>query len=360
MPRHAGRKEDTKTLADVARVAGVSAATVSRFLNDASSIKAKHRTPIENAIRSLNYVPNAAARALASRSSRMIGAIFPRLDSLLFAMVYETLQKKLADGGYTLVVASSDYDIKMEHEQVRNFIANRVDAILLVGTTHDPHTLEMIERSEIPVMLVACWDQTNPLPQIGFSNQDAAETVCDHLLEQGHSQIAVISGGQATNDRAAARLEGISRSLSRHGMLLPEERIFRCEFSFKNGGKGLRHLMESPNPPTAIICGSDVLAAGALFEAQRLGINVPGDVSLTGFDDTEMARMLHPRLTSLRTPRREVATQTAAALLACLKEGQPLTSVQLPTDLKIRGSSGPPCGLIETSIKTSRHLQAVK
>lgn len=342
MPRHAGRNDDRVTLADVAKIAGVSPATVSRFLNDPGSIKVKHREPVEKAIQALNYVPNAAARALASRSSRMIGSVFPRLDSLLFAMVYETLQKKLAEGGYTLVVASSDYDAATEYEQVRNFIANRVDAILLVGTTHDTRTLKLIERSGIPLALVACWDPSNPLPQIGFSNEDAARSACDHLLELGHTEIAVMSGGQATNDRASARIAGIRQSLSNRGMNLPEERIFRCEFNFESGGRGLRWFMESENPPTAIICGSDVLAAGALFEAQRLGIDVPGNLSITGFDDTEMARMLHPALTSMRTPRRDVASQTARILLACLNEGQPLKSLKLPTELKIRGSSGPP------------------
>jgi len=355
-----GSKEDTTTLADVARLAGVSAATVSRYLDDPNSIKVKHREPIQNAVLTLNYVPNAAARALASRSSRMIGAIFPRLDSLLFAMVYETLQKQLAKTGYIIVVASSDYDPQMEYEQVRNFIANRVDAILLVGTIHDPHTLAMIERSEIPVLLMACWDQNNPLPQIGFSNQDAAEAVCDYLIEQGHKTISVISGGQTSNDRAVARIEGIRRSHSKHGLTLHDDRIFRCEFNFESGGKGLQELMENAPPPTAIICGSDMLAAGALFEAQRLGIDVPGEISITGFDDTEMARMLHPRLTSMRTPRREVATQTAAALMACLKDGQELKSVELPTELKIRGSSGPPGKFPESISPTSENLQSVK
>lgn len=342
MPQREERSGTAITLADVARMAGVSAATVSRFLNEPGSIKLKHRDPIEQAIRKLDYVPNAAARALASRSSRMIGGIFPRLDSLLFAMVYETLQKELAQGGYTLVVASSDYDSTMETEQVRNFIANRVDAILLVGTSHSNETMEIIKRSGVPVLLAACWDESYPVPQVGFSNEDAAGAVCDYLLDLGHRDIAMISGGQATNDRAAARVAGVKRSLARRGMTLSPQRIHYCEFNFESGGEGFRHFMGTDNPPTAIICGSDILAAGALFEAQRMGVKVPDEVSLTGFDDTELGRMVHPSLTSLRTPRREVATKTAEVLLACLKEKKPLTSVQLQTELKTRGSSGPP------------------
>ncbi len=342
MPSSKERSRDLATLADVARKAGVSPATVSRYLNRADSIKLRHRAPISEAIRDLGYVPHAAARALASNSSRMIGSVFPRIDSLLFAMVYETLQKRLAEGGYTLVVSSSDYSAEAEFEQVRNFVANRVDAIVLVGTTHKPETLDLIRDSGIPFLLAACWDKGSDLPQIGFSNEQAAGAVAQHLIDLGHKDIAVILGGQLTNDRATARLAGIQLVLRQHGLQLPAERIYRCEFSFRDGGKGLEQFMSAQNRPTAVICGSDILAAGALFEAQRMGIRVPDDVSITGFDDTELSRTVHPALTSLRTARREVASETAEALLACLKHKRPLQSKLLPTQLMIRQSTGKP------------------
>ena len=336
------RNGELATLADVARRAGVSPATVSRYLHKADSIKPRHRAPISEAIRELSYVPNAAARALASNNSRMIGSVFPRIDSLLFAMVYETLQKRLAEDGYTLVVSSCDYDTEAEFGQVRNLVANRVDAIVLVGTTHKPETLDLIRDSGIPFLLAACWDESCDLPQIGFSNEAAAGDVAKHLVELGHEEIAVILGGQGSNDRAVARLRGILDVLRRHGLEMPEERIFRCEFNFENGGRGLNHFMCGPNPPTAILCGSDILAAGALFEAQRMGIRVPDDISITGFDDTELSRTVFPALTSLRTPRREVASETAEALLARLKQNRPLQSKRLPTQLMVRGSTGKP------------------
>lgn len=339
------RNGDLATLADVARKAGVSPATVSRYLRSADSIKPRHRAPISEAIRELSYVPNAAARALASSNSHMIGSVFPRIDSLLFSMVYETLQKRLAEDGYTLVVSSSDYDTDMEYAQVRNLVANRVDAIVLIGTSHKEETLDLIRDSGIPFLLAACWNESCDLPQIGFCNEAAAGDVAQHLVDLGHEEIAVILGGQESNDRAAARLNGIRPVLKRHGIALPEHRVFRCEFSFENGGRGLRHFMSGAKPPTAIICGSDILAAGALFEAQRMGMRVPDEISIAGFDDTELSRMVHPTLTSLRTPRREVAFETAEALLTCLKEDRPLQSKLLPTQLMARESTGKPAAI---------------
>ena len=330
------------TLADVAKLAGASPATVSRFLANPLSIKEKRRKPIEDAIAELGYVPHAAARTLASRSSRMIGAVFPKLDSLLFGAVYEPLQLELSKGGYTLVVSSSDYDADAEYSQVMGMLSNSVDALILVGTTHHQKTLDLIQNAGIPLLLVACWDESFPIPQVGFSNEAGAASVVNHLIELGHTNIGAIAASQATNERAEARLKGIRDTLNTYGLALKNENVFRCEFSFENGGRGLRQLINQSEPPTAIICGSDMLAAGALFEAQRLGLGVPNDVSITGFDDIELSRQVFPALTTVRTPRREVAKKTAILLLEKLAGKQELSSIRLETKLMVRASTAPP------------------
>ncbi len=330
------------TLADVAKLAGASSATVSRFLANPLSIKEKRRKPIEDAIVELGYVPHAAARTLASRSSRMIGAVFPRLDSLLFGVVYEPLQKELRKGGYTLVVSSSDYDADAEYSQVMGMISNSVDALILVGTTHHTKTLDLIKNAGIPLVLVACWDENFPIPQIGFSNEMGAASVVEHLVGLGHKNIGAIAASQATNERAEARLRGIRDTLHLHGLALKKENIFRCEFNFESGGLGLRKLVNQDDAPTAIICGSDMLAAGAMFEAQRMGLVVPNDISITGFDDIELSSQIHPQLTTVRTPRREVAAQTAQLLIDNLSGKRDLGSIKLETKLMIRASTATP------------------
>jgi LacI family transcriptional regulator len=329
-------------LADVAALAGASPATVSRFLANPFSIKEKRRKPIEDAIAKLGYVPNAAARTLASKSSRLIGAVFPRLDSLLFGVVYEPLQKQLSEGGYTLVVSSSDYDPDTEYQQVLSLISNSVDALILVGTSHHDKTLELIRNAEIPLVLVACWDETFPIPQVGFSNEAGAGKMADYLVSIGHTRIGAIAGSQKTNERAEARLNGIRQALKTHCIQLQNHNVFRCEFSFENGGIGLRRLIDQNQPPTAIICGSDMLAAGCIFEAQRMGLRVPEDISITGFDDIELSRQIHPQLTTIRTPRREVAEEAARLLLEKLSGNTELHSIKLETKLMVRGSTAPP------------------
>ncbi|MGB4950167.1 MAG: substrate-binding domain-containing protein, partial [Rhizobiaceae bacterium] len=179
-------------------------------------------------------------------------------------------------------------------------------------------------------------------PQIGFSNRKAAASVTHHLLDLGHRHIGVIIAGQASNDRASERLAGIRQVLGEADIELAEKDIFRCDFTFENGALGLRRFLDRPDPPTAVLCGSDMLAAGALFECQRLGINVPQEMSLTGFDDIELARMVHPALTTMRTPRRDLAKVTAESLLSLLLDGKALPSLQFDTQLMVRESTAAP------------------
>jgi LacI family transcriptional regulator len=330
------------TLEDVARLAGVSPATVSRCLNRPDIVRPVLKAKVEAAIEALDYVPHGAARSLASRRSRMIGAIFPSLDSTLFGGALEALQNEVAGAGYTLVVASSNYDAGRERDHVRNMLASGIDALMLVGGARDPEVYRPIERKQLPYVLIWVTEAAGHHPCIGFDNAAAGMVVARHLLDIGHRRLAVISGRIAGNDRAAARVAGIGAALSARGLDLAPDHLIEAPFGEEEGREALRQLVYLTPRPTAVICGSEPFAYGALFEAQALGLRVPDDVSITGFDDMWLASHIAPGLTTLRTPRREMGQLAGRYLLSVLAGREPLPPRPLDFELIVRGSTAPP------------------
>jgi LacI family transcriptional regulator len=330
------------TQEDVARAAGVSAATVSRCLNSPDIVRPALQAKVEAAIRALDYVPHGAARSLASRRSRMIGAIFPSLDSALFGGALEALQSEIAASGHTLVVASSNYDPAREREHVRNLLASGIDALMLVGGARDEAVYRPIRRRGIPYVLIWVSRSAGGHPCIGFDNEAAAAAVARHLLDIGHRRIAVISGRLAGNDRAAARIAGIRSALAARGLRLEPGDIVERPFGVAEGREAFRRLMAAAPRPTAVICGSEPFAYGAIFESAALGLAVPREVSVTGFDDMWLASQLTPGLTTVRTPRRRMGTLAGRYLLSVLAGEEPMTPRPLDFELVLRGSTAPP------------------
>ena len=330
------------TLEDVARTAGVSPATVSRCLNSPDLVRAEIRDRVMAVVDELGYVPHGAARALASRRSRTVGAIFPSLESTLFGGTIEALQSRLTEAGYTLAVASSGYDAGREHEHVRNLIASGVDALVLVGARRDEKVYRILEQKSVPYVLLWVTEADAPHVCVGFDNFAAAQQVVRYLLDLGHRRFALISGRAGDNDRAAARLAGMKAALADAGLSLEPSHLIESDFGIAQGRRAFRKLMEDPDRPTAVVCGSEPFAYGAIFEAREMGLDVPGDVSITGFDNMELAAQLTPALTSMQTPQVEMGVLAAEHLLARLAGEEVEPPPPLKTELIVRDSAGPP------------------
>ncbi len=234
------------TMEDVARAAGVSPATVSRCINRPEMVREDRRLRIQAVITELGYVPHGAARALASKRSMTVGALFPRLDSLLFGSFIAPLQRRLHAEGYTLVVSSSDYDASTEQQQLSSLVSNGVDGLVLVGTSHDPEVFALLKRKAIPFVLTWAWDQSYPHPQIGFCNASAAAAVANYLMDIGHRRIGMISGPSDGNDRVTARIRGVRKALAARGCELPARNLVESPFDVKDGGKAFRQLIRRP------------------------------------------------------------------------------------------------------------------
>ncbi len=336
------KRRTTTTLDDVARAAGVSPATVSRCINQPASVREEKRERILNAIERLGYVPNGSARALASRKTRMIGAIMPSLDNMLFGGPLEAFQKEVGSAGYTVAVACSEYDPQQERIHVRNFLESRVDGLLLVGAQRDPDIYRQLERQGVPYVLTWISSDARKDHCVGFDNAAAAEQLVDYLVSLGHRHFGMISGFIEHNDRAKARYLGVRTALERHGLSLPPDQLLHRPFEPDAGRDAFHLLMSAANPPTAVLCGSEPHAYGALFEARDMNIDVPGEVSVTGFDDMWLASQISPPLTTVRTPRGRMGRQAAQHLLAQLRGERLVAPRPIETTLVVRKSTAAP------------------
>ena len=310
------------TLEDVAREAGVSTATVSRCLNTPERVLEETRNRVMSVVQELGYAPNFGARALAAKRTNTIGAIIPTMENAIFARGLQAFQEELGLHGLTLLVASSSYRPDIEEEQIRTLIARGADALLLIGHDRTQGVYDFLDRRGVPYVVAWVYDPAAPRISIGFDNRAAMKALANEVLRNGHRRIGVITAHVAGNDRARERLEGLKSAIAEHGLDPASLQVHETSYSIENGAVGFRAQMAADPPPTAVMCGNDVLAIGALRMAKDMGLDVPAQVSITGFDDIELAQVASPALTTVHVPHRAMG-RGAARLLVEMLEGRP-------------------------------------
>jgi len=329
------------TARDVARLARVSTATVSRALSQPGIVRPQTRARIERAVARLNYVSDGVARALSTRRTRTVGAVIPTLDNAIYAVSTHNLQKALEAAGYTLLLACHEFDLAAEARMVRTLAGRGVDALVLVGITHHASTRKLLAALGIPCVLTWALEHPRRHASVGFDNRAAGGMIAAHLLQLGHRRIGVISGIVEGNDRARDRVKGIGAALARAGLALHREHVVPAAYSLSAGREAFAELMRRGRF-TAVACGNDILAIGAIQEARRIGLAVPGDVSITGFDNMELASVVTPALTTVRFPIAEVGLEAARHLIERMEGKVEPRRIELPLKLEVRQSSGPP------------------
>ena len=330
------------SLGDVALHSGVSTATVSRVINNPEKVAAKSRIAVNASIEALGYIPDGAARALASRHSGIIGAIVPTLDNALFAAGIQSLQRRLRQHDYTLIVASHEYDLAEELNEVKMLLRQGVDALLLVGSQHDPALLQLLAEKAVPYVNCWAWDSNSPQPYIGFDNRKAARKIADYLLDLGHVDLAVIAGRTENNDRASDRVLGIRDAIEARNLRLAPEKIIERSYSVKQGREAMRQLLQMDSLPTAVLCGNDILAMGAVAECQSSGIRIPDEISIAGFDDLDMSSQIKPALTTIHVPSAEMGENAAEYLVAQIRQEPLAPPVEMGTRLMVRETTAKP------------------
>lgn len=326
---------------DVAQHARVSLSTVSYVLNDSGSVAPERRKRVLDAVRVLEYSPNESARNLKRRSASTIGMIVPELTNQFFAMVAEGVQRAATERDVLVVLVVPDATEQPEEKQAQLLRRQRVDGVVyLSGTGSMPASIYELARSG-PVVLV---DEQIPgmdLPAVVCESRKGAREVAAHVLDQGHRRIAVI-GGPPPLWTAQQRLAGYREAFAGAGLDPDSVPVLAGDYRQGSGRESAARALAAEPRPTALICANDLLAIGAMEHCREVGLRVPEDVSIVGFDDLPLSSLLTPRLTSVRQPASDMGYRAATALLDLLEDGESGAIGELPATLQLRDSVCPP------------------
>ncbi|MEH6727594.1 MAG: LacI family DNA-binding transcriptional regulator [Hyphomicrobiales bacterium] len=326
------------TLDDVARLAGVSTATVSRCLNLPAQVRDSTKLRVEAAIADLGYTPHFGGMALASNRTNTVGAIIPTMESAIFARGLQFLQEELSLSGITLLVATSQYDPEKEAQQIRALLGRGVDGLVLIGQERPEETYDFLKARRVPFVLMWTSAPNSPYCNVGFDNHQAAYDMAKHVIGNGHRHIAMIGGITKGNDRARERINGVSDAMKQHGLTLQPPYLVEAKYTIEQGKTAARQLLRLDPPPTAIICGNDVQAAGALKAVREVGLIVPDDVSVVGFDDIDLAEAVEPGLTTVHVPHRRMGREAARLIIKMARDRAPVQNISIDTKIVERSS----------------------
>lgn len=291
----------------------------------------------------MGYVRNPAARALRSQRSHMVGLLIPTLEYALYASLVNAASSQFSTAGISTLIATFGYDLDKEFKEARLLLEHGAEALVLVGGNHRPELHKMLKQHGVPFINTYVYDRESAFPSVGFDNEAAAAKVTKHLVQLGHRAFGVVSGITKDNDRTTNRLKGIRRELSLSDLVLPPSMIVECPYSISDGRKACAHILSQENHrPTALVCGNDILAFGALIECEARGLDVPGDISIVGFDNLELSKHANTPLTTIDVPAEEMGASAANYILGKLDGTDIPQHNPVDVQLILRGSSAPP------------------
>lgn len=335
------RTTRSRTARDVALLAGVSTATVSRALNTPETVDPETLKRVRDAIKKLRYVPHGGARSLRSQRSRMVGAIVPSFDYALYARTTSALQQRLGEHGYSVVLAEHHYDLKQELQVTRQLIEHAVDAFMFVGLDHDPRLFALLEDYGRPFVLTWGVDGTHRHPCVGFDNRAAGHAIAKHVLALGHRRIAILSAPLEGNDRGRERVAGFRAAIAEAGAAEPHVAYVQ-RIALGAAEEAMHAILKRKQRPTAVLATNDVMAVGAMQACRSAGVRIPQDISITGIDNTDLGATQVPGLTSVRTPIVEIGTAAAEQLIARLEGKEFAANQVMGFEVVVRGSTGAP------------------
>lgn len=333
-------KNERPKIRDVARIAGVSTATVSRALSQPGLVSDDTRAAVMDAVANTGYRPNQAARNLRHRRAGGIVALVPDLANPFFSQILSGIASVLGPAGYNLLIA--DTRIAGADRLADYAEPSRADGLIVL----DGSVPAAMLTGRIPVVEACEWVPGLAAPRVKIDNRAAAGTAIDHLADLGHVRIGHVIG-PVGNVLAEARLAGTRDRLAARGLDLAPDAIYPGDYSLESGRAAAgRWLSQPPDTrPTAIFFASDAMACGFMGEVHRHGISVPRDVSVVGFDDIELTGHVAPPLTTIRQPRLAIGRVAAQRLLNRIEGGTGDTGdIILPVELVIRASTAPPAG----------------
>ncbi|MDN3921609.1 LacI family DNA-binding transcriptional regulator [Roseateles violae] len=332
-PRASGRI----TLQEVAEAAGVSPITVSRALRGERAVAAELVERVRQAAEQLGYVPDPAARALASSRSSHVGVLIPLLSNALFVDLLDAIQRALLPAGYQTLIGVTHYDPAEEEALLRSYLLHRPAGLIVTGFDRTPVARKLIEASGVPCVHVMETVAEAGVYSVGFSQAEAGEAMTAQLIEQGRRHIAFAAA--QLDPRTLQRAEGYRRAMQRAGRA-PREWLNPQRSSLALGGQLFEQILHEAPEIDAIFFNNDDLAQGALLAALRLGVHVPAEIAVAGFNDLTGSDQMLPPLSTVRTPRSAIGREAARMLMSLMRgEAVPEPRLDLGFEIVRRGSS---------------------
>ncbi len=331
------------TIQDIARLAGVSTATVSRAIHDPKLLLPETLRKVQGVIKRHGYIYNAVAGDLSRRKSSVLGLFIPTAESPKISSTVIALQDVVNSHGFPVIINNTLFDPRLELDLLRQCRERSLSGLIFVGcmTENEPAIFALGE--EMPSIFL--WDvlEGSGHNYIGIDNLAASYKMTRYLLGLGHKRIAFVGALPDKVSRVRRRLEGYTRAIREQGEAARPEYILEFAPTLENGHLAMRRLLDLAQPPTAVFCACDMLAIGALTACREAGLRVPQDISIAGFDDVDFASHAWPPLTTVRVPAQEMGTMAGRGMLDMLrKKNSGLIQQTLPTSIIVRGTCAEP------------------
>lgn len=330
-------KHQKATIHDVANLANVSIATVSRALNKPDNVNKEMYDRVMSAAAQLGYTTNSAGKALKMARTRSIGTLLPRLNDAIFGEIAQGIQEVLYNNDYVGFLQTSGYDNSNIFEAVHRLLNQGAEGLLIFGRIEDQRLLDFLKKNPFPVLQIYSHIDEHPLPSVGIDNYDCMRKIVELMIQLGHTDIGLICGPTKGNDRQQTRLRAYLETMEQAG-LKPNPQLVQPGFTINDGGLAFRRARKDNPDMTAVLCTTNELACGVLAECRKLGIDVPNEMSVTGFEDVNFAPLLYQPLTTLSVPNGEMGRYAARAMIARLDNGQELSSMLFETSVIVRES----------------------
>ncbi|MGG4547455.1 LacI family DNA-binding transcriptional regulator [Rossellomorea marisflavi] len=307
------------TIKEVAKMAEVSSATVSRFLNNSGYVGEEARKRILKVIEETGYVPSENAKSLRTKQTKVIGVILPKISTETSSRLVRGLDEVLAKEGYQILLANSGLSAEKEIEHLRLLKSRDVDGIILSATTNGANLKSEIQRLDIPVVVVG--QEVDGTPNVIFDEYQAAKDMVKHLIDHGHERIGFIGVSEEDPAVGVLRKKGYLQAMQEKNLPIEESWIVKGIFDVESGAVAMERMMEAAIPPTAVFAVTDRLAIGAMNYVKSKGLRIPEDMAFAGIGASELSRYITPSLTTMDYQNKESGRVAAGLILEAIKGG---------------------------------------
>lgn len=325
-------------LEDVAQRAGVSTATVSRVLNNIGVVKGSTKARVLKAVEELKYYPNIHARALAGGTSRALGLIVSNVENPFFLDIFRSLEDEAHSRGFEVLVANTDYDPGRLAKSVHLMLGRRVAGLALIVSEMDPTLLQELQERKVRTMVLDVGEPRPYITSIKTNYSRGVQRIAEYLFSLGHRRMAFI-GHHTSLGPLSDRKKTFSQVMEQLGPGVEYTAIADSD-GFDGGRRAVRQLYHSGFNPSAILCVNDFMAVGVLRELRELKLSVPGDVSVTGFDNIRLSEFLNPSLTTVHIPREQIGRRIFESLTSAPESEAAPPEVIIDPELVVRESTG--------------------